>query len=320
MSDIRINQRIIGTITLNEKEVHGEGGSHDARVVFPLTVMMHPQPTGAMLVLTELRCSLHLAIPAFEGNRVGQMAIVHLLEGMTCRSATNDPMTGRIEVRIPLTEQLFAYLETHRHQHPERSFVAYLGLHATIAWLSATGNVTPPEIPDHSIDRYSGPFSILAPFWYPSIGEIPMQIPASVWIGQVIEPLKFSSSRLVELTLPEVNNLLPDSLLSVFDTAQRDYDLGNYRECIQKCRDVRNLVEHHLGATRQQPVATIIGDRLGLAPSAPQRAFLSNVWTGFADLTNAAHHLSTVQGMLRADAHACLLTVALLLAYISQLR
>jgi hypothetical protein len=114
--------------------------------------------------------------------------------------------------------------------------------------------------------------------------------------------------------------MFPESLLPIFDAARRDYDLGSYRECIQKCRDVRHAVERHLGATNASPVATVIGDRLGLPTDAPQRAFLRHTWIGFTDLTNASHHLSTVQGMLRADAHVCLLTAALLLEYICQLR
>jgi hypothetical protein len=151
------------------------------------------------------------------------------------------------------------------------------------------------------------------------IDDLFAQVPASIWVDRVLPPLGFSSLRLIEIALPMANSLLPEDLLSSFDFARRDYDLGKYRECIQRCRDVRNGVEHSLGATKQHPVADVIGDRLGLPADAPQRAYLRNTWAGFADLTNAAHHLSTVQGMLRADAHVCLLTVALLLEYISQL-
>jgi hypothetical protein len=319
MSDIRLNQRTIGTLILDERRIRSEGGCYDARLVFPLTITMHPQPKGAMVAVTELRCSLHLSTPAFEGNRVGQTATVPL-SGMNCRSQTQAPMQGSIEVRLPVTKELFAYLETHRHQHPERTFEAHLGFQGNVAWLSATGNVTPSQISDHAIDPDAGPFSILASFWYVNIGEIPLQVPASVSVNQVLPSLGFSSMRLVEITLPVASDALPENLLPLLDVAQRDYDLGHYRECIQKCRDVRNAVEQHLGATKQIPIATVMGNRLGLPPDAPQRTFLGKQWAGFADLTNAAHHLSTVQGMLRTDAHACLSTMAVLLEYISQLR
>jgi hypothetical protein len=71
MSTILAGSRIIGTITLNDREMRGEGGPHDARIVFPLTVTMNPQPAEAMLALTELRCSLHLTTPTFAENQVG---------------------------------------------------------------------------------------------------------------------------------------------------------------------------------------------------------------------------------------------------------
>ena len=321
MSTIQVGNRIVGTITLNERETRGEGGQHDARIVFPLTVTMNPQPAGAMLALTELRCSLHLTTPTFAGNQVGPTVAVNLLENMGCRSVPAGPVSGQIEARFTLTEHIIAHLETHRHRHSEGTFVAYLGFHGTVAWLSATGNTTPPDtrMQNHPIDLQFGLFSILAPFWNTRIEDLSVQLPASQWVDRVLPPLGYSSLRLIEIALPTANGLLPGVLITSFDAARRDYDLRNYRECIQKCRDVRSAVEQHLGATRQNPVADVIGDRLGLPPDAPQRAFLRNVWMGFADLTNAAHHLSTVQGLLRADAHVCLLTAALLLEYISQL-
>jgi hypothetical protein len=322
MSDIQVSNRIIGTMTIKEREVRGEGGPHDARIVFPLSVTMHPQPSGAMLALTELRCSLHLSTPGFASNQIGQAVTIPLLEGLSCRSSTSSSLAGHIEVRLPLNEQLIASLEAHRHQHPEGTFVAYLGIHATIAWVVATGNATPAEarmLQGHPLDSSLGLFSLLAPFWYPKVEDVQVQIPASLWVSNVLPPLGFSSLRLIEVFLPAANGLLPDALIASFDAARRDYDLGNYRECVQKCRDVRNAVEQHLGATRQHPVADVIGDRLGLPPSAIQRAFLRNTWAGLTDLTNAAHHQSTVQGLLRTDAHVCLLITALLVEYISQL-
>lgn len=322
MSTILVGNRIIGTITLNERGTRGEGGQYDARIVFPLTVTMNPRPAAAMLALTELRCSLHLTTPTFAGNQVGPTVTVNLLENMACRSVPAVPTSSQIEVRLPVTEHLIAHLETHRHHHAEGTFVAALGLHGTVAWLSATGNTTPPDarMQNHPIDLQFGLFSILAPFWNTKLEDLSVHIAASQWVDQVLPPLGYSSLRLIEVALPSGNGLLPANLIASFDGARRDYDLGNYRECVQKCRDVRNAVEQHLGATRQHPVADVLGERLGLPPEAPQRAFLRNVWAGFADLTNAAHHQSTVQGLLRADAHVCLLTAALLLEYISQLR
>jgi hypothetical protein len=323
MSDLYINNRRIGTITLDEQRVRGEGGAYDPHIILPLSIVMEPQPSGAMLALTELRGSLHLTSPCFPNNQIGPSATLSLLENMSCRSSIHASAPGQIEVRLPLTEPLIASLEEHRHRHPEGNFEAYLSLHATVAWIAGTGNLLPKEaglLQGHPLDQSLGPFSLLAPLWYPRIGDLSVRIPASVWVDQVLPPMGFSSLRLVEITLPTANGLLPDGLVASFDAARSDYDLGNYRECIQKCRDVRNAMEHHLGATQQHPVADVIGDRLGLPADAPQRPFLRNVWTGFADFTNASHHLSTVQGLLRADAHVCRLLTALLLEYINQLR
>src|SRR5258707_556182 len=111
MSDIQVHNRRIGTITLDDQRVRGEGGAHDPRTLLPSSITMKPQPSGLMLGLTELPCSLHLTSPCFPNNQVGQSATISLLENMSWRSSIHGSAPGQIEVRLPLTEQLIASLE-----------------------------------------------------------------------------------------------------------------------------------------------------------------------------------------------------------------
>ena len=78
-------------------------------------------------------------------NQIGQVVRVPLLEGLSCRSSTAGPLSGSIDVRLPINERLLVALEAHRHQHPEGTFVAYLGVHATVDWVAGTGGARSTE-------------------------------------------------------------------------------------------------------------------------------------------------------------------------------
>jgi hypothetical protein len=136
---------------------------------------------------------------------------------MACRSVSTGPVSGQIEAQLPLTERLITHLEEHRHRQYEGTFVAYLGFHGTVAWLSATGNTTPPDarMENHPIDLQFGLFSILAPFWNTRIEDLSVQLAASQWVDRVLPPLGYSSLRMIEITLPMANALLPEVLTRI---------------------------------------------------------------------------------------------------------
>jgi hypothetical protein len=136
----------------------------------------------------------------------------------------------------------------------------------------------------------------------------------------VLSGLGFDRLRLFEITLPISGGLIPDVVLPHFDAARRDHDRGNYRESIEKCRYVRDGLVRHLGTTRDRQLGDVVAERRGLPSDAPQRSFLNGLWHGWWDMTNAGHHVPAPQPFTAADAHACLMTAALLLDYLGRLR
>lgn len=137
---------------------------------------------------------------------------------------------------------------------------------------------------------------------------------------QVLPQVGLNAVRLVEVEFPKAGGVYPEQAVRSFDEARRDYDLGRYLECIEKCRYVRHAVEEHLALTRGQCIADAVAQRLGLDPRGPQHDFLDHLWEGFVVMTNAAHHNDHRQQLLRADAQSCLLLAALLLEYLNHLR
>ncbi len=195
--------RIIGELSLDDTRVTGEGGWADPRLVFPLQITLNPSPAGASLAVTEVTCSLHLTTPASEQNQLGPAQAVKLMYGFTCRAVSGAPSKGQIQARIALSQALIAQLERRRQQEPEHVFSASLRVQPTVAWLELTGNTTPDEFGEHPfMHQQFGPFSRLAYFWYPQVGDLAVQVPASVWIQQVLpapdqRPLPSGYSRLL---------------------------------------------------------------------------------------------------------------------------
>jgi len=312
--------RIIGELSLDENRVIGEGGWADPRLVFILQLTLNPAQPGALLVITELTCSLHLASPASEQNQLSLAQTVNLLYGFNCRAVPGGPFRGQVQVRIPLNQALLTQLERQRALDPEHAFEAVLRVKPTIAWLEQTGNTTPDEYGEHPFkNQQFGPFSRLAYFWYPQVADLAMRVPASVWTQQVLPGIGYEQVRSVEIRLP-TSGLLPAEILGYYDTARRHFDLGNYREAVAGCRDVRNAVERHLAAKAAHPVGAIVVERLGLAADAPQRAILAAAWETLRVATNEAHHVPGGARLTEADARLCLHLTAIVLEYLALLR
>lgn len=312
--------RIIGELSLDESRVAGEGGWADPRLVFILQLTLNPAQSGASLVVTEVTCSLHLASPASEQNQLGLAQTVNLVYGFTCRAVPGGPSRGQIQVRIPLNQAALAQLERQRALDPEHAFEATLRVQPRIAWLEQTGNTTPDELGEHPFrNQQFGPFSRLAYFWYPQVGDLSLRVAASVWIQQVLPGVGYDQVRSVEVRLP-TSGLLPPEILGYYDTARRHFDLGNYREAMSSCRDVRNAVERHLAATQAHPVSAIVVERLGLAADAPQRAILAAAWEMLRIATNEAHHVPGGPRLAEADARLCLHLTAIVLEYLALVR
>lgn len=324
------NSGSVGAITLDTAKVRGEGGPSDARLVLPLTVTLDPQDEGATLALTRLTCALHLGEPVAPSSQVGPstLILVERLGDRLVSSRPQRPFAHEVEARLFLSQAVVARIEAHRHAHAEKTFAGVLSFDGTLAWAYKTTMYYTDATPgSHRFAGDEWPFdfgagaSLLAPIWSTRIEPLAFRIPASTWIDNVLPGVGLDRLRLIEITMPVAGSPLPTSVVPTFDDAQRDYDAGRYRECIGKCRDVRNAVEQHLGATRAQPVADVMATQLGLPSDAAERAFLDNAWKALGDLTNSAHHINAAGAPTysAAAARTCLFLTATLLDYLRHL-
>lgn len=313
--------KTIGEVDLDTDQITGEGGPADPRLKLPLKIMLYTRPAGAMLALTELACSLHSKSPTFENNQIGPTMTVNLKSGFPFRGLPGTPSPMTQEVRFRLGQAVIAQFERQRLQQVDHAFYAYLRLQPTVAWLRQEGD---PVLDEPGASGFppqqKNLFTRLDYCWDAKIGDLAVQVPASVWVQQVLPGLGYDQLRLVEIALPVADGLLPTEIIGYYDAARRHFDLGNYRDAIAGCRDVRNAVERHLAATPAHRVGDVVADRLGLAVDAPQRAILNATWEALRLATNAAHHIPAGPRLMEADARMSLHLTAILLEYIAQLR
>lgn len=149
--------------------------------------------------------------------------------------------------------------------------------------------------------------------------ELQIQMPRDFWARELAPALGHDRYRLIAVKVPTASGPLGGELVSLFDTASRAYDAAEWRESIQKCRDVRHYVEKHLELGEREHIATAIARRLSVEPDDPRITFLDATWQALADLTSDAHHLSSVGRLEAATAHAALLVTATMVQHVSEL-
>lgn len=317
---IQVGMHVIGEITLNDNQVRGEGGPYNPRLVVPVEITLHQRPATQAIAVTSLTHTFYCG-EIGPSTQIGQPVTRDLTAGFPARSNPHGPSRSYLEMQFHVSEAMIVQMEAHRHRSPDTTFQGWVTVSASVAWILAAGGEAAGEqslnpIPDYSFDMTTGVCVSMAPFMETRVDNLSIRLPASTWVDKVLPGLGLDQLRLVEIALPRSGGVVPGEVIPHFDAARRDYDSGRHRECIQKCRDVRTLIEKHLGASKGHPVGDAMADLAGLPLPQDQRRFLNQCWIALVDLTSAAHHQVVYS---TADARACLLLTAVLLEYLQML-
>jgi hypothetical protein len=149
--------------------------------------------------------------------------------------------------------------------------------------------------------------------------ELLIQMPRDFWARELAPALGHDRYRLIAVKVPTPDGPLGGEIVPLFDAASRAYDAAEWRESIQKCRDVRHYIEKCLDLQEKEHIATAIAKRLSVSPDDPQIKFLDATWQALAGLTSDAHHLDSVGRLEAATAHAALLVTATMVQHVSEL-
>lgn len=319
---IRLQSMSVGEVRVDSARMRGEGGAHDPRLIVPIEIQMNQRPEEQRLALTRLTGSLHLSEPAFPQSQLGPSCSLDLIENMSCHTISSGPSKTSFEFRFSLTQAQIKHLEDARHASHQSRFALFLKLEGITAWLRHTWGSDNSRIGEE--ERWLqqvGFCSELLPFWNTRIDPLRVEVEPSSWVENVLPGLGYDRVRLVEIDLSQ----MPDEGISVaqFDKARREFDAGRYTECVATCRAIRHAWEQALSATREQPVARVLAERLGRSASDWPYKVLDKMWAGYADMVNAPHHPGQTPEPLSvtaADAKFCLLVTLALSEYVDRLR
>jgi hypothetical protein len=311
VGEITTMNRRVGRLRLDPTQVRGEGGLASPALVLPLSVELEPQPPERRLLVTEVRAELSLgAGTVHAGSRLGESVRVRGVGGASgvWASVPDSTVSHGAALRFSLTALQVHLLDT-AAAPPDRVVNLLVRFEVEAAWARDEAQ----DVLGHS----SGSALELLPLAWIRAAEITLPVPRSEWAEGILPALGLDVLRLVAVRLPRRGGPLGDDLVAWFDQARHKFDAGDYRGAIERARDVRNVVEKRLQATRNDPVAAKVGQARGLPDGARTTAFLDGVWQALAEATNEAHHAGRPdQAFTGPDARAVLLTTAVILEYL----
>ncbi len=314
--------RIVGQVSVDGGALRGEGGQLKPQLVVPLTVQMNNAPAGAMLALCWLRACLATDQHASPQTAVAQPTTELLLDNLPARSFPGGQGEHVVALRFHLTQRDIDNLENIRHQAPSDVFSLYLGLEAVVAGVKTYNQIggSQSSTEDMPWGLEYGMVSQVFPFWRTNISPVSITVERSTWVRDVLSGLGYDRARVVEMRFPPA---LPDhpSAASEWDKARQALDEQRYGDCVSECRDILAMWQSQLGASKSQPVASIITGRRAWHEDDGRIAFLDRLWNAAIDLVNAPHHPEgrpTEQRFDAADARLMLILTAALSQYVSE--
>ena len=283
---ITVSQRIVGSMWVDGGAIRGDGGVLQPQLVVPLTIEMGPMPEEAMVAVVWVRGRL-LTDRTPGATQIAKPVAELLVDGFPARSLPAAANDHTVDLRVFLTPAEVAALENHRHVSPADPFVLYLGVDVVVAGMrthnSFTPGVTPEPSPWH---QQFGLLSEVMPFWNTRVEPLWISIEQTTWIRQVLPALGHDASRLIEIDFPQALPNHPGAAAE-WDKARRAFDEGRYGDCVGECRDLLAMWKKQFGATKDTPVADVVGARRGWFEQDGRRGFVDSIWKAAIDITNA---------------------------------
>ena len=85
--------------------------------------------------------------------------------------------------------------------------------------------------------------------WLAAIGTLRIETAEMKWTETIFPNIGYDRYRLVEVSLPSSNILVPEQAIEYFKKAKKYYDEGNNTECLRECRLALEEIEKHLQAS-----------------------------------------------------------------------
>ncbi|HTU78534.1 MAG TPA: hypothetical protein VMF09_07225 [Solirubrobacteraceae bacterium] len=306
---IRVTNEPAGRLSVVPAEVRGDHESSAPALIVPVSVELFPRG-GQTVVLDRLAATLWTHPPLGPRRRVGLPTVIHNGDArwglLVSEEGRGNP--HRVELRFDLLDHglrtLDEHFQTNPAPHPELTM--YLDARLGIA----------PNFPDDVNETGTLGLVQLAK---PLTDELVVPIAREHWAREIAPALGHDRMRLVAVRLPSTEGPLGRDVVISYNDASHAYDRAEWRECIQKCRDVRTYVERAVRQEDGEHVAAAVARRLGTDKNDPRIKFLDSIWTALVNHTSGAHHIDSRDRLEAATAHAALLVTATMIQHVAEL-
>jgi hypothetical protein len=282
----------VGSVVVDEARLRGEGGPERPQLVIPATVAMSVRPDESALALTELRAALRPSQAAFPNDTIGREATLDLTGGFLGWTRPDIECKNQIEMRIHLSAVDIEDTEKRRHQAPDGRVQFALFLDPLIEGVRHFNQQQPGQEnlnkgpwDEPTLGMYSQRYT----FWASTIPPLLLNVEMSQWVEAILPGLGYDTLRLIEIRLPPS---LPGHVAATteFDKARRAFDERRYSECVGACRGLVNMWNRLLGSTKDAPMGSVVGDRLGWTTDDPRRTFVTQAWVTTLNVVNLSLH------------------------------
>jgi hypothetical protein len=307
-SSIVLQSTRVGVLRIDPLQIRADAEASRPTLVLPLGIELYKGESD--LFLDRLEAVLTTRPPTGPRRRLGLPGMISGTGGQHGLLNSQPQGAGPIQalLRIELLSEDLQLLDE-----------LVQSATGTVAELSLVFDLRICLIREVVLDNARGTALDVLPLASPKAEELQIQLPCDFWARQLAPALGHDRYRLVAVQVPVPEGPLGDGLVPLFDAASRAYDAAEWRESIQKCRDVRHYVERRLELKAREHVAEAIAKRLGVDADDTRIKFLDAIWQALADLTSEAHHLDSVGRLEAATAHAALLVTATMVQHVSEL-
>jgi hypothetical protein len=312
-SAIRLRNEPLGLLRVDPLRIRGDGGPLMPALIVPAGLDLYGRKDQTV-VLECLKAELWTRPPTGARVRLGLPAIIQTIgsDQGPLQSLQQGAPAHPLELRFELIGGSMRLLDEYLQGSQGSVTELTITFQARVAWARQILNDEPA--PDF------GTVLELLPFWRTTTEEMQIQLPRERWARDIAPALGHDRVRLIAVQLPALDGVLGNELVPIFDAASRAYDAADWRECIQKCRDVRHHIEQQVrGASQNGTVAQVVAQRLNVEDDDPRIRFLDSTWKALADVTNEAHHIDSIGRLQAATAHAALLVTATMVQHVAEL-
>lgn len=303
-------------ISVDSARVRGEGGLLAPMIVIPMTLELDQRPASEQLALSRLEVALWLTSPG-STVQLGPpvVAFGDGANGGIWTTRDTHRFETQLDLRFTLNQGMLRIVEetVHSLARPDLSFT--LKIRPAVGRVTGTHDV-PTAVGPGGQEQLLGTAYQIYPMAWPTVDHLDIRISWQHW-ADMAKDLGLDEVRLIAVRLPRKIEGFDPELLSLYDQAISRYEKHEYREAIGICRDVRNLLEKAIGATKSNPVSAIMATERGVDSSSPPIRFVDQAWRLFAEFTNAARHDESIGSYSAADARAMLLFTSVMLEYLA---